>query len=103
LPGFETNAFEFSRICENPRLMILEANHGTSEIAPIKMTSLPREINSSATAEERMTCPDPISREESALKMYLIRVKGMLHSLDCAHTAHTHRRFDCLSLTALRY
>jgi len=61
------------------------------------MTTWPRAINSSAIAEDLITCPAPMDREASARKTYLIVVKGMLYALRCGDTAQALRRFVCRS------
>ena len=72
------NSEEFSRTCMNPKPLIRSLTQVRSEILPTKKLGMPRAIASSAIAEDRMTCPEPIDVEASARNTNLIEDKGML-------------------------
>ena len=80
--GFEMKFLGSVHTLLNPKEVILSVTQGNPTICPTNATSAPRAINSSAIAEMRITCPDPIDSEASARKTYLIVDKGMLRMVN---------------------
>jgi hypothetical protein len=60
---------------EKPKKEMCLLTQGNCEVEPIKITFSPREISSSAIAEQRITCPAPEIRKASARKTYLIELR----------------------------